>query len=143
MISTEHLERIIINIQKRIPPSANINSGGCIQFAYYFSLALQKAGINHAWTFYESSGFKYEQLPRYGCNHVTIYIPRIGFVDGEIITPVVETHINKKEYGVINYKNMDLEEIKGIKDGDAWNYWYDRKFNSELESVIEYCFKNV
>ena len=144
-IRLERLRNAISSIQEQISCSIdNINCGGCIHFAYYLSSKLTQLGINHGWCFEEWPRFDYDNLRKEGCNHVLIYIPLIGFVDGEETFPLKEKEINGRQRCFRAFKKIDLKDIDEIRySPKAWNVMYDTNYNSKLKSIITKYLENV
>ena len=135
---------VITRIQKNIPVSAQINNGGCIQFAYYLSCQLKQHGIKHAWVFIDREEYDYQNLFIDGCHHVMIYIPSVGYVDGEITIQELDPKYEKDQVGYISSSQIDLEGMRILKDEPyVWNYTYQKSYNYQLEEIIKFNFRNV
>lgn len=130
MLTTEIISNMQIDIKKSIK---NINYGGCIQFAYYFSKALKKLGIQYRIVFLD-----YFTIPELTydnftpVHHVMVYIPEIGYIDGE------ETSIKAKEFSSQFYRSalMSSKKLDYFRTNFRWSRKYDLTQNSKLEKII-------
>lgn len=132
------LKAIILNISKSLK-NGFINSGGCICFAYYMSLYLEKCDIKHDIIAidYDYELASADNFCEIGANHVMIYIDGIGYIDSNKIL-VTRNH-------VLTYSNIlviDKTNLKKALDNkDIWNPTYDRRYNSTISRVLNKNFK--
>ena len=130
----EPLSEQVSGLQKEIRKSIDaLNSGGCINFAYYFSKKLRELNIDHkvVFTDYDKINFTYKKFV--AVSHVLIYIDNIGWIDGE------ETYTNdsfKKTYAR-QLKKISLVKLNNLRSYKyGWNVWYERSQNAKLEKLI-------
>lgn len=123
------LRSIIKSMQRELRQAIpNLNFGGCIHFAYYFTKALKKAGIDYkVYGFHHSPiGKTYETFGSIA--HVTVWIENIGFVDG---------HETDGHYIDYDYKNhIKLKNLNRLRYEYEWNPSYDLEDNEVLEKII-------
>lgn len=118
----------------------DLNQGGCIQFAYYFSKELKKLKVNHEVVLLDYSTIKKYYFEAFiSVNHVLVYIPTIGYVDG------INTY--SEEY---LFKKYDLSPIPDkfplnkYRLKANWNTDYNkRKFNPILKKQLKNQLKNL
>ena len=124
----------VSRLQKEIRKSIDaLNSGGCINFAYYFSKKLRELNIDHkvVFTDYDKINFTYKKFA--AVSHVLIYVDNIGWIDGE------ETYTNtsfKKNY-VRQLKKIPLVKLNNLRSYKyGWNNWYEKSQDTKLEKLI-------
>lgn len=112
-------------LKKEIP---NLNKGGCIQFAYYFTNVLKKLNIP-----YKVYAFNYTKIGRTyntfeAVDHVVVWLEGIGYLDGH-------KFISKNPY---NYKrHIKLKNLDKLRSSYyCWNSEYNTRFNPKLEEII-------
>lgn len=109
-----------------------INQGGCVHFAYYFSKKLRQLGIKHSIVLIDYCYIDEKQFNKYGANHVTVYIPKIGLVDGE--------HVRKeRDYPYKEFSEHSKLSFK-VRHKDVWNDWYDTRQNNKVRKIIKEVF---
>lgn len=126
-------------MQKDIKKSiALLNNGGCIHFAYYFSMALKKANIEHKiWLSNEDPiDIRYDYFNPVA--HVMVFIPEIGYIDG------YNLYSTKKSYSSLwsgekysNHFKLSSVKLDKLRNNYIWNYCYQKTQNSKLEKIIQ------
>ena len=122
----------IKEMQKHI--SFNVNNGGCIHFAYFFSNALTKLNVEHSIIFTNS----WEELtePK-ACTHVGVYIKNIGVIDSKDIDSYAK-FISNQSYLKENPDEINFNKIRNSRD---WNKSYNRYKNASLNFIIKKYIK--
>lgn len=113
-----------------------INSGGCVHFAYYFSKKLREHNISHKiflTNVWNKINTTYETLE--SISHVSVYIPEIGYVDGEDTFSC----LNARKYRKHTY--MSLKKLDYYRYACEWNPDYNVRQNAKLEKIIDRHFK--
>lgn len=120
----KQLLNVINRIQRELSWNLEeLNSGGCIHFAYYFSNALSLLDIPHK--IFLCNRKEYGKVYRtyqdfMSVSHVLVYIDGIGFIDGHKCTSLKEV---KREYAYrISSFKMDLDRLRREYE---WNWMYD------------------
>lgn len=108
-----------------------INHGGCIHFVYFLSKRLRELGIYHRVCFSNCCNVSLDYDKFEAVNHVTIYIPRIGYIDGYETT--------KKLYRKYNTETekISLNKLNRFRKEYDWNPTYDIGQNRKLNSLIK------
>jgi hypothetical protein len=134
------MEELIDKMQREIIKKIeNLNSGGCPVFAYYFSSILTDLNIPHKVTLCDVfpehvlSGFK----RNYTVEHLLIYFPGIGYVDGYNTYNKSEL---KRKYHCFRSNKYLLSNLKLYAFEEEWNHWYSRSQNKELLKIIKEHF---
>lgn len=123
----------ILKMQDEIQENIeNLNSGGCIHFAKYFSDHLTSLGISHKIFF--GNYWRREVIsldPFTPVSHVMVYINNIGYVDGYKIL----------KYAKLKYRSNKLVEMrlqdKEILSHRDWNNRYQKYQNKLLQQIIK------
>jgi hypothetical protein len=113
----------------------NINYGGCIYFAKLFSEELSKLNIQHRIVFSDRSESCLRRAieEESSVNHVLIYIPRIGYIDGEEIFRIRKDIYDYKVRSIKPEQiNLDNHIIQGY-----WNTAYNKSDNPRLKKIIQ------
>lgn len=121
----ESIELMQIVLKKEIP---DLNKGGCIHFAYYFTNVLKKLNIP-----YKVYGFNTIKIGKTyntfeAVDHIVVYLDGIGYLDGH-------KFLSKNPYRYqrhIKLKNLDKLRSSYYN----WNYEYDIRLNPKLEKII-------
>lgn len=130
------LQRYIDDLQCRISEEIeDLNYGGCIHFAYYLSKKLKSLKIEHKIALLDHSKtyITKNMFNQRGINHVMIFIPEIGFVDG------YKTYEGTPPYYYKNYKQLSFA-IR--KNRYVWNPTYDITQNPRVRQIIKQVFSN-
>ena len=126
----ERLKERIILIQNELNSKVySLNSGGCIHFAYYLCSALETLGIPHKPYFCDwyDLGTTYSTFS--SCDHVMVYIPGIGYVDGH------KTREDLSEYR--RKRNIKLNLHK-LRTNYSWNPYYKKGvYNKVVSKTIK------
>lgn len=133
-----NLKNTILKISKSLK-NGFINSGGCICFAYYMSLYLEKCDIEHDIIAidHDHELNSVDDFCKIGANHVMIHINGIGYIDSNKILVTrnqVSTYANILVIDKINLK-------RALDNKDIWNPTYDRRYNSTISRVLNKNFK--
>jgi len=116
-------------LQKKIP---DLNSGGCIWFAVYFTKILKEKGIPYkvySCNYYNGTGKTYSSFD--GSTHIVLYTNDLGYFDGHRI-------IKSLNYRYISH--LKLKNLKRLAEKEGcWNDWYDIDQNKTLEKIIKNC----
>ncbi len=130
------LKQRISFIQKEISDTINnVNFGGCIYFAKFFSEELTKLNIQHKIVFSDRSESCLRRAIREesSVNHVLVYIPRIGYIDGEEIFKIRKDIYDYKVRSIKPEQiNLDNHIIQGY-----WNTLYSKSNNPKLKRIIQ------
>ena len=95
----QYLETNIESLQDKISRSIrDINEGGCIHFAYYFSKRLAELKIFHKILFVDIDPIDLTYNGFVPVNHVLVWIPEIGYVDGVVTHSSLESVIGFNHY---------------------------------------------
>lgn len=112
----------------------NLNSGGCIHFAYYCSKRLTQLKIKHKVLFASfNSKIKYTYDDFESVSHVMVYIPRVGYFDGYKFEKDV-----KSNYKYLKFLDLNLNILRNEY---PWNDFYNTKQNRKLETIINNYIK--
>lgn len=114
-----------------------INRGGCIHFAYYFSKRLHELKIPHKITFlYDDYMFSTKISEFESATHVLVYIPEIGYVDGE--TTYDKSELRGSHYHYRNRKTVKLsvKTLNLFRNTPHWNPTYSKHQNNNLKDII-------
>lgn len=125
------LQSQIVKLQERINSNiSEINFGGCIHFAYYFSKKLNELNIPHKVFFgnYDSIDLRYEYLD--SVNHVMIYIEGIGYIDGK------KTLTSSPNYRYKRCLKVSEKKLNTMRKTCDWNNWYETSNNTYLSKLI-------
>ena len=124
------LERKIAIIQEKLSQKiSTLNNGGCIHFAYYFSLALKrlkipyKVYLAHSW---RPIGNTYATF--IAVSHVVVYVEGIGYIDGHNTDFSI-----KEQYKYCRQTKLNLDILRSSY---KWNDAYRWKNNKTLEKII-------
>lgn len=120
----KQVELMQSEIKEKIP---SLNCGGCIHFAYYFTERLKELKIPYkVYSFNNwATGKTYSTFK--SVHHITVYIDRIGFVDGYKTVQ----HKNKR------YKcHIRLKDLNRLRWRSDWNHEYNVNCNQLLEKII-------
>lgn len=116
-------------IQKEIINNIeDINSGGCIHFAYFFSKKLLELNIDHKICFTDDSD-DFVNDENFICSHVMIYIPEVGLFDGYGFR-----QRNNYNYSTLISPNNDF--LNNLRKDRQWSTVYDRYQNFKLYKII-------
>ena len=130
MSLSKRIENIQRNLYLNVP---NLNSGGCIQFAYFFSKKLESLGVPHR-VYYMDDYTELTLAERETCAHVVVYIHNIGYIDG------YETFKNFKD-SHFRYKAVRTD-IDKTRKSKRWNTFYNKKkYNSVVKKTIKENFE--
>lgn len=130
------LKKQIKKLQEEIKSSIeDLNSGGCIKFAYYLSQELHKQKIPFKICLTDKDdlvSFNYNDF--YSPYHVLVYIPNIGFVDGyETFT----LNRLRQKYRYCQTRKISLTKIYSFMKDHTWNDTYDPKYDHLLQELIK------
>lgn len=122
----------------------NVNCGGCIHFAYYFTEALKKIGhpykvffCNTRWD--NRVGRSYDTfLP---VNHVLVYVEKIGFIDGTDTIEAKEYNHKQVIKRVYYYHNVLKLNLNKLRSKYTWCYLYDKAQNNTLSAIVNNYIK--
>ena len=121
----ESIKLMQIELKKQIP---NLNRGGCIQFAYYFTNKLKELKIPYkVYAFnYDKIGKTYDTFE--AVDHIVVYLDGIGFVDGHKIL-----HKKNERYK----RQIKLKNLDRLRSSEyCWNTEYPTRLNPKLEEII-------
>lgn len=128
----EKLEDQIFNMQQKLRCKVyELNNGGCIHFAYYFSEALKKLNIpykvylTHAWGKIGNTYATFRAV-----SHVMVYVEGIGYIGGHDTIEKEDVKINYR-YCVRTKLNLD-----NLRNNYEWNSMYNLQNNIKLEKII-------
>lgn len=135
------LTKEIKELQKEISEYiANINNGGCIQFAYFFSKKLKELKIPYKICLANDREISFTYNKFNPPEHVLVYIPKIGYVDGKRTFNFKRL---KNKYQTFRTKEISLHKIYSFKENYSWNYAYNKNQNGLLEKLINDIIKNA
>lgn len=138
----EKLKEQIKTLQDEITANIrNINLGGCIQFVYFFSKRLTELNIKHSVSLadkWDDLKLNYNSFANCGLDHVMIYIPKIGYIDGE---KTVDLKRLKAKYNYVHTRVVSLSRIKRFASIGGWNPAYNPDQNDLLEELINKIIK--
>lgn len=114
-------------LQEEIP---DLNMGGCIWFAVYFSDILKQKQISYkvySCNYYHGTGRTYREFE--GSQHIVLYVDNLGYFDGH------------KFFKCLDYryvKHLKLKNLRRLAEKEGcWNNWYDIDCNEQLEQIIK------
>lgn len=123
------LKETIILMQKELRKKViDLNSGGCIHFAGYFSKALQRKKIPHkvyCGNYSCSIGRTYSTFD--SVSHVVVLIEDIGYIDG---------YSTKNNLDYTYRAQIKLRNFKRLGFDYEWNNAYDIDQNELVEEII-------
>jgi hypothetical protein len=132
----KELEKQIKKLQKQITKQiSDINHGGCIHFAYYFSKKLRELKIDHKVVLldYDHIDVRYDHFGPVA--HLMIYIEGVGYIDGE------ETFVSlRRRYSYFKHTNLSIKKLDKFRNEHQWNMSYDTDQNNKVEALIQ---KNI
>jgi len=111
-----------VDLNRRIP---NLNSGGCVQFAYFFSKKLKSLNVPHRVYYLD---YYQDELIGDTCEHVVVYIRNIGYIDGY-----------KTKRHVDQFK-LTRDDINKTRKSPYWNTLYNKNYNRLISQTINEYF---
>jgi len=140
MITEEQIQELQSTIRVKI---INLNSGGCVHFAYYFSKRLKELKIDHSITLVNESYDDPISITYKGFQpvmHILVHIPEIGYIDGYSTYNILSkgSFLNGSRSRVF-YKKISKISVKKLdyfRQTGAWNPIYNVNQNKSLESII-------
>ena len=126
----ENINALQIELRDKIE---ELNSGGCIYFAYYFSKRLRELQIPHKIVFCDYSKYLPDLIKKeVAMNHVMVHINNIGYIDGH------DTFKTKKTvpYRCIEKRSLKQVNLDNFINNGCWSNCYDKNDNIYLESAI-------
>jgi hypothetical protein len=128
----ERLENKICDMQYELQQKINeLNNGGCIHFAYYFSEALKnlkiphKVYLAHVW---RKIGNTYATF--HAVSHVVVFIEGIGYIDGH---ETVDQEDMECSYKYCRQTKLNLDNLRCNYE---WNSTYRWHNNVKLKKII-------
>lgn len=112
----------------------SLNCGGCIYFAYYFSEKLKELHIEHKFFIVHYQPIDIRKGKSDGFIHVMIYIPEIGYIDGESIYSSLKEYMPYRKY----YRHIKLSKskVETLIHERSWNPSYNINQNAVILSNI-------
>lgn len=132
------IEKQIMELQREIKNSIeDINLGGCIHFAYFFSKRLKELKINHYVVLinYNDSELSFNYKKLHSVNHVMIFIPKIGYIDGEDTITSIPKEFNHRR------GNPSIKKLDTFRKLSGWNVTYNKYQNKKLSILINSIIK--
>lgn len=110
-----------------------LNHGGCIHYARFLGYKLKRLGIDcEAFLIHDEEDYTFSKIKAFGCLHVLLYIPELGFVDSTgIHKGIPEMYQNE----VIWEKNYAISTLKHFNRA-YWNPTYNTSQNKLLKKLI-------
>lgn len=121
----------IQSLQRKISKKIHcLNSGGCVHFAYYFSKKLRDLEIEHKIVYLDDQEISLVKSEFEPVNHVCIYIPHVGYIDGYKTLKKIPAHLKYKKFSV------DTTKVNYFRLSYSWNSSYELRQNDLLEEII-------
>lgn len=137
----------IKELHRKLATLYNLNNGGCVHFAYFFSKRLRQLKIKHNIVVFDSSeriSLKRKKLQEWistkestklCCNHVVVKIGDF-YIDGYYSFIFGERHWFNYNFGSITFKELEL-----IRKHGSWNSMYKKRQNLFLHNIIKHTIK--
>ncbi len=131
----KEFEKYLIKIQKELLNKVpDLNWGGCIQFAYYFSNTLNLLNIPHKVLLCNKpcDGIPGRSYCKFrAVSHVILYVEGIGYFDGH---KIMSKEYLRETYSFIRTTKLDLNLLRTNYE---WNDWYNISDNKIIINTIK------
>ena len=115
----------------------NLNKGGCMHFAYFFSKKLVELTVEHSIYFVNNFPILVSYRDFNPPMHIMIFISNIGYIDG--YSTYKSRGAVRVEYSTqFNYRHtkLSLKKMNCFRNARGWNWMYDTDQNIHLEKLI-------